>query len=46
MIKINIVIYLRAKFKESKYIMLEEEEEKGKKKKNAHNTTNLVLKPN
>ena len=45
MIKLNIVIDLRAKFKELTYIRLEEEEkEKRNTKKNVQNTTNLVLK--
>ena len=48
MIKINIVIDLKAKFENSTYIRLEEEEgeeeeEKRKKKKNANNVTNQVL---
>ena len=44
MIKINIVIDLRGKFKESMYIRLEEGKKKGRIRKNAHNTTNQVLK--
>jgi len=42
MIEINIVIDLKAKLEESRYIRVEEEE-KRKKEKNVHNTTNLVL---
>ena len=42
MIKINIVIYLRAKFEQSTYLRLKEE--KRKKKINANNATDLVLK--
>ena len=43
MIKINIVIDLRAKFEESTYIRSEEAGGgKRKKKKNAHNATSLV----
>ena len=45
MIRLKIVIDLRAKFEELTYIKLEEEEEeKRKKKKTAHITNNLVLK--
>ena len=42
MIKIHIVIDLRAKFGESMYIRLEEKE-KDKKKKNAHSATLRVI---